>query len=96
METVPSVLFILERHSNDPEEAIVRAVNDTRDNDSVAAIVGAAVGALNGLEAVPRRWRERLVGRTTADDDGRVFDLLERARVRFGIGRRIDGEDHTA
>ena len=57
LETVPSVLYILERHGNDPEEAIVRAVNDTRDNDTVAAIVGAAVGALHGAIRLPERWR---------------------------------------
>ena len=44
LETVPSVLYILMRHGDDPEEAIVRAVNDTKDNDTIAAIVGAAVG----------------------------------------------------
>ena len=48
LETVPSVLYVLARHAGDPEEAIVRAVNDTKDNDTVAAIVGAAVGALHG------------------------------------------------
>ena len=48
LETVPSVLWILANHAHDPEEAIVRAVNDTTDNDTVAAIVGAAVGALHG------------------------------------------------
>ena len=37
------------------EEAIVRAVNDTRDNDTIAAIVGAAVGALHGKSALPDR-----------------------------------------
>lgn len=82
LETVPSVLYILERHGNDPEEAIVRAVNDTRDNDTIAAIVGAAVGALHGVEGLPPRWRNGLLGRTGADDDGRVFDLLERTRGR--------------
>ena len=41
LETVPSVLYILEKHADDPEEAIIRAINDTRDNDTVAAIVGA-------------------------------------------------------
>jgi hypothetical protein len=43
LETVPSVIFILMNHGHEPEEAIVRAVNDT-----IAAIVGAAVGALHG------------------------------------------------
>lgn len=82
LETVPSVLYILERHGNDPEAAIVRAVNDTRDNDTIGAIVGAAVGALHGLEALPRRWRDGLLGRTDAGNDRRVFELVERARGR--------------
>jgi ADP-ribosylglycohydrolase len=40
LETVPSVLYILARHAHEPKEAIVRAVNDTKDNDTIAAIVG--------------------------------------------------------
>lgn len=83
LETVPSVLFILMQHANDPEEAIIRAVNDTRDNDTVAAIVGAAVGALHGREALPQRWIENLSGRTTNRDDGQVFSLIEQARNTF-------------
>jgi ADP-ribosylglycohydrolase len=79
LETVPSVLWILEKHASDPEEAIVRAVNDTSDNDTIAAIVGAAVGALHGGNAFPKRWEMGLLGRTTADDSGRVFRLIESA-----------------
>jgi ADP-ribosyl-[dinitrogen reductase] hydrolase len=84
LETVPSVLYVLERHGNDPEEAIVRAVNDTRDNDTIAAIVGAAVGALHGVDAIPARWRDGLLGRTAHDDDGRVEALLDEASARWG------------
>jgi ADP-ribosyl-[dinitrogen reductase] hydrolase len=84
LETVPSVLYILARHAGDPEEAIVRAVNDTKDNDTIAAIVGAAIGALHGEQALPPRWREGLLGRTTASDDGRAFELLDAAEARFG------------
>ena len=77
LETIPSVLMILSKHASDPEEAIIRAVNDTKDNDTIAAIVGAAVGALYGEAALPKRWIDGLLGRTTSDDDGKVFDLLE-------------------
>jgi len=83
LETVPSVLYILERHGHDPEEAIVRAVNDTKDNDTVAAIVGAAVGALHGRSALPARWVEGLLGRTGEDDDGEVFRMIDAACARF-------------
>jgi len=80
LETLPSVLYILMRHANDPEQAIIRAVNDTKDNDTIAAIVGAAVGALYGKSALPERWLSGLLGRTSASDDGRVFELLSQAR----------------
>lgn len=83
LETVPSVLYVLARHGHDPEQAIIRAVNDTRDNDTVGAIVGAAVGALHGASALPGRWLENLLGRTGADDDDRVFDLIDRAIERW-------------
>lgn len=83
LETVPSVLYILGRHADDPEEAIVRAVNDTYDNDTVGAIVGAVVGALHGRSRLPERWVSCLLGRTTEADDGRVFELVRQARTRF-------------
>ena len=83
LETVPCVLYILMRHADDAETAMVRAVNDTRDNDTIAAIVGAAVGALHGREALPDRWDDKLTGRTTDSDDGRVFELIEQARRRW-------------
>jgi ADP-ribosylglycohydrolase len=84
LETLPSVLYILMHYAQDPEEAIVRAVNDTYDNDTCAAIVGAAVGALHGKDALPAAWRTRLLGRTAAHDDGRIFDLIEAALVQWG------------
>ena len=59
----------------------MRAVNDTRDNDTIAAIVGAAVGALHGEAALPVRWRQGLLGRTREADDGRVFELLEQSET---------------
>lgn len=80
LETVPSVLYILMRHAQDPEEAMVRAVNDTRDSDTIAAIVGAAVGALHGRDKLPGRWLKDLAGRTAEQDDGRVLELLAAAR----------------
>jgi hypothetical protein len=84
METVPSVIYILMKHGGDLEEAIVRAVNDTWDNDTIAAIVGAAVGALHGKRAIPERWVGNLSGRTSYTDDGRVFQLLEEAGRIWG------------
>jgi ADP-ribosylglycohydrolase len=86
LETVPTVLHILMRHAADPEEAIVRAVNDTKDNDTIGSIVGAAVGALHGESALPRRWRDGLAGRVVADiDDRKLFELIDKAARLGGI-----------
>jgi len=82
-ETVPTVLYILAKYAQNPEEAIIRAVNDTRDNDSIAAIVGAAVGALHGLEGIPNRWIKGLTGRTKSKDDGEVFKLILLAKRKM-------------
>jgi len=86
LETVPSALFILARHGADPAEAIRRAVNDTRDNDTIAAVVGAAMGALHGEEALPAKWRRDLPGRTRETDDGALYALLD------GVAARISAE----
>jgi ADP-ribosyl-[dinitrogen reductase] hydrolase len=83
LETIPCVLYILSRHGDNPEEAIVRAVNDTKDNDTIGAIVGAAVGALHGRAGLPARWTGGLLGRTAADDDWHVFELIESAKQTF-------------
>ncbi len=80
LETVPSVIYILMRYGSNLEKAIIRAVNDTKDNDTVAAIVGAVMGALHGKEKIPARWISNLSGRVTGDEDGEVFEILELAR----------------
>jgi len=82
-ETVPSVLYILATQAQNGEEAIIRAVNDTKDNDSIASIVGAAVGALHGTSGIPNRWIKGLTGRTRSDDDGEVFKLILAAKQKF-------------
>jgi len=83
LETVPCALHVLARHAGDPEGALVRAVNDTTDNDTIAAIVGAAVGALHGEGALPSRWRDGLLGRTREEDDGHVQELIDQAVEAF-------------
>ena len=84
LETVPSVLAILAWHAADPETALVRAVNDTWDNDTIAAIVGAAIGSLHGELSLPGRWRDGLSGCTESEDDGRLFDLLSQLDGKIG------------
>ena len=84
METVPSIFFILIKHGDNLEDALVRAVTDTKDNDTIGAIVGAAVGALHGKNAIPERWIKNHSGRTSVSDDGRIFELLSEAKALWG------------
>lgn len=88
LETVPSVLMLLERYHDDPEEAIVRAVMDTWDNDTVATVVGAVVGAMHGFDALPARWVKDLMGRTGNADDGRLVRTYQHLRTLGGHGLR--------
>ena len=89
LETVPSVLFILARYGHDPQQAILEAVNNTRDNDTIAAIVGAAVGALHGVSAFRQSWIDNLIGRTKSDDDHQIFASLQRAGEKFGFNTAL-------
>jgi len=85
-ETVPSVLHILATHADEPEEAIIRAVNDTQDNDSIASIVGAVIGALHGLGNIPERWVKHLNGRIRdGGGGGQVFRLLTHSKHVFWL-----------
>ncbi|MFZ4795168.1 MAG: ADP-ribosylglycohydrolase family protein [Blastocatellia bacterium] len=83
MGTIPSLLLILTRYGHDPEEALVRAVNDTWDNDTIASLTGAMIGALHGRSGFPARWIERLSGRTGESDDGYIFRLIAEAKETF-------------
>jgi ADP-ribosylglycohydrolase len=83
LETVPTVLHILTRHWHEPRHALLVAVNDTKDNDTVAAIVGAALGALHGSGWFDPRWVANLSGRIDGADDGRLVPLVDAAITRF-------------
>lgn len=47
-------------HAPDTEEAIIDTVMSGGDTDTNAAICGALLGAVNGLESIPERWQETL------------------------------------
>ncbi len=62
-ETVPSAFYGFSRHFEDPEKAIIEAVNAGGDTDSIACITGALCGARHGVEAFPEWWLEGLENR---------------------------------
>ncbi|RKU32180.1 ribosylglycohydrolase [Candidatus Poribacteria bacterium] len=47
-------------HAPNTEEAIIDTVMSGGDTDTNAAICGALLGAVNGLESIPERWQETL------------------------------------
>ena len=52
----------------DIEEALIAVVNAGGDTDTNGAVAGAVLGARFGLDAIPKRWRDR-VARLRADRD---------------------------
>ena len=56
----PPALWAALRFIDDPEEAIVQAVNLGGDTDTVGAMTGALVGALHGDSWFPLRWFDQL------------------------------------
>lgn len=86
LETVPTVLYILQKYIDDPQEAMVQAVNNTKDNDTIGAIVGSAMGALYGKRAFKTKWISNLSGRIREKDDGAVFRLIEETRRMLTAG----------
>ncbi len=77
LETAAALLYILTKYLNEPQEAIIQAANYASDNDTIGAIVGAAVGALYGKEAFRDMWISNLSGRIRESDDGAVFYLIK-------------------
>lgn len=62
LETLPAALWCFLEHPEDPEQAILTAVNGGFDADSVASLTGAFAGAYRGAPCLPSRWAERLAG----------------------------------
>ncbi len=81
--SVPFSLWCFLAYGDDPEEAIVRAVNAGGDADTIGAMTGAVAGAYHGASRLPPRWLEVLEN----DDQGRdyVVDLADRLWRRSRI-----------
>ncbi len=55
-DAVPSVLYLALKYHDDPEGALIANTNLGGDNAYRGAILGALLGAANGLEVFPERW----------------------------------------
>jgi ADP-ribosylglycohydrolase len=84
LETMPAIMYILTKWWKDPERAILEAVNSTKDNDTIASIVATVMGAMYGKDAFSKLWIRNLSGKLTDNGEpGRVFDLIEQARIMW-------------
>jgi ADP-ribosylglycohydrolase len=59
-DSVPSVLYLALKYYNRPEQGLIVNTNLGGDNVHRGAVLGALLGAENGLEAFPSRWLKGL------------------------------------
>jgi len=65
----PPAVWAALRFIDDPEEAIIQAVNLGGDTDTIGAMTGALVGALHGDRWFPSRWFEQLENQQQGRDE---------------------------
>jgi len=58
--SIPSVLYLAYKYSEDPEEGLIANANLGGDNAHRGAILGALFGVANGINAFPERWTHGL------------------------------------
>lgn len=90
VQSVPATLYVLMSHADSFESAVISSVNDTKDNDTIASIVGAILGALHGRQAIRKRWVEgirsnslKTEGNFAGDDRTIIKQLASDAVNRF-------------
>lgn len=87
-QSVPAALYVLMSHADSPESAIIAAVNDTKDNDTIASIVGAILGALHGRRSIRARWLQGIrstslsIGGNLMGDDRTIVERLAHEAAR--------------
>ena len=55
-DSVPSVLYLALKYHDDPEGGLIANTNLGGDNAYSGAVLGALLGAANGMEGLPERW----------------------------------------
>lgn len=77
IEELPVALGFLLIGRNDFRDAVFGAVNYGRDSDSIATMVGALMGALNGLSAVPSELIHQVSTASRIDPHERASRLVD-------------------
>ena len=59
-EAIAISAYLFKIHLSDPRAAILSATNSPGDSDSIAALVGALIGAYHGIDVFPEHWIRHL------------------------------------
>jgi len=59
-------------HTDNVEEAVIATVNEGGDTDTNAAICGALLGAVYGVESIPERWRKAVLNCCPSENNSHV------------------------
>lgn len=78
------------------EDILVDVVNRGGDADTTGAIAGMLAGACYGVDAIPRRWSQRLDANIREACRQQAMDLLEQAHRRFGRPGEATGSSRVA
>lgn len=62
-DVVPCALYCFARNPLDFPKTLITAINAGGDTDSIACIAGAISGAYLGIDAIPKKWLDRLENR---------------------------------
>eukprot|EP00276_Gloeochaete_wittrockiana_P009430 CAMPEP_0184660274 /NCGR_PEP_ID=MMETSP0308-20130426/33250_1 /TAXON_ID=38269 /ORGANISM="Gloeochaete witrockiana, Strain SAG 46.84" /LENGTH=410 /DNA_ID=CAMNT_0027100741 /DNA_START=40 /DNA_END=1272 /DNA_ORIENTATION=- len=63
--SLPAVLYLATKYPHDIEGALIENTNAGGDNCHRGAVLGAILGAANGVNAIPKRWVDGLADRDT-------------------------------
>ncbi|PSK92364.1 ADP-ribosylglycohydrolase [Murinocardiopsis flavida] len=94
-EAVALALGLFTAHRGALNAGVLSGVNIGRDSDTIAAMVGAMAGALNGSDAIDPAWRHQVrmvAGRCITATSG--TDLRELADALYTAGRRVEEGAH--
>ena len=58
IESVPFAIAVFCRNPINFRAGVLEAVNAGGDTDTIASMVGALIGANNGLDSIPKEWQE--------------------------------------
>jgi ADP-ribosylglycohydrolase len=87
IEELPLALGCVVASGGEYRQAVLAATNYGRDSDSIATMAGAICGALHGIEAVPKDWRETVAENSRLDLSATGATMAAVAREIFAADR---------